>query len=128
MQVNRIDHLVLTVADIERSVDFYSRVLGMRRIEFAGGRTALQCGSQKINLHQSGREYEPKALRVMPGSADLCFIIDIALADAIDQVRQQDVDIIEGPVERTGADGKIVSAYLRDPDGNLLEISNYLNP
>lgn len=128
MQVNRIDHLVLTVADIERSVDFYSRVLGMRRIEFADGRTALQCGSQKINLHQSGREYEPKALRVMPGSADLCFIIDIALADAIDQVRQQDVDIIEGPVERTGADGKIVSAYLRDPDGNLLEISNYLNP
>lgn len=128
MQVNRIDHLVLTVADIERSVDFYSRVLGMRRIEFADGRTALQCGSQKINLHQSGREYEPKALRVMPGSADPCFIIDIALADAIDQVRQQDVDIIEGPVERTGADGKIVSAYLRDPDGNLLEISNYLNP
>ena len=128
MQVNRIDHLVLTVADIERSVEFYNRVLGMRRLEFAGGRIALQCGAQKINLHQSGKEFEPKAQRVMPGSADLCFIIDIALADAIDQVRQQDVDIIEGPVERTGADGKIVSAYLRDPDGNLLEISNYLNP
>ena len=128
MQVKRIDHLVLTVADIERSVEFYSRVLGMRSIEFAGGRIALQCGAQKINLHQSGKEFEPKAQRVMPGSADLCFIIDTPLVDAIEQIRRQGIDIIEGPVERSGATGAIVSAYLRDPDGNLLEVSNYIDP
>jgi catechol 2,3-dioxygenase-like lactoylglutathione lyase family enzyme len=128
MQVNRIDHLVLTVADIERSVEFYGRVLGMRRIEFVGGRIALQCGAQKINLHQSGKEFEPKAQRVMPGSADLCFIIDTPLADAIEQVRQHGIDIIEGPLERSGATGAIISAYLRDPDGNLLELSNYISP
>ena len=128
MHVNRIDHLVLTVADIEHSVEFYGRVLGMRRIEFAGGRIALQFGAQKINLHQSGREFEPKAQRVMPGSADLCFIIDTPIAEAIDQIRGHGIDIIEGPVERSGATGAIVSVYLWDPDGNLLELSNYINP
>jgi catechol 2,3-dioxygenase-like lactoylglutathione lyase family enzyme len=128
MQVNRIDHLVLTVADIEHSVEFYGRVLGMRRIEFAGGRIALQFGAQKINLHQSGREFEPKAQRVMPGSADLCFIIDTPIAEAIDQIRGHGIDIIEGPVERSGATGAIVSVYLWDPDGNLLEVSNYIKP
>lgn len=127
MRVNRIDHLVLTVADIERSVEFYSRVLGMQRLEFGAGRIALQCGKQKINLHQSGKEFEPKARRVMPGSADLCFIIDTPLADAIEQIRRQGIDVIEGPVERSGATGAIVSAYLRDPDGNLLEVSNYVD-
>ena len=127
MQINRIDHLVLTVADIERTVDFYSRVLGMRRIEFAGGRVALRCGSQKINLHQLGSEFEPKAERVQAGSADLCFIVDTPIAEAIEEIRGQDVEVIEGPVERSGASGPIVSAYLRDPDGNLLEISNYID-
>ena len=127
MQVNRIDHLVLTVADIERSVEFYSRVLGMPRIEFAGGRIALQCGVQKINLHQSGKEFEPKAQCVMPGSADLCLIIDTPLIDAIEQIRQQGIEIIDGPVERSGATDAIVSAYLRDPDGNLIEVSNYVD-
>jgi len=125
MRINRIDHLVLTVADIERTVEFYGRVLGMQRIEFAGGRVALSCGAQKINLHQSGREFEPKAQRVMPGSADLCFIVDTPMDEAVEQLRRQDVDIIEGPVPRSGAGGPIVSVYLRDPDGNLLEISNY---
>jgi len=126
MQVNRIDHLVLTVVDIERSVEFYSRVLGMRRIEFAGGRIALQFGMHKINLHQSGKEFEPKAQRVMPGSADLCFIIDIPVRDAILQMREQGITIIDGPVARSGATGAIVSAYLRDPDGNLIEVANYV--
>ena len=125
MQVNRIDHLVLTVADIERTVDFYGRVLGMRRIDFAGGRVALSCGTQKINLHQLGNEFEPKAERVQPGSADLCLIIDTPIDAAIDHIRHQGVEIIEGPVTRSGAGGPIVSAYLRDPDGNLLEVSNY---
>jgi catechol 2,3-dioxygenase-like lactoylglutathione lyase family enzyme len=125
MRIDRIDHLVLTVADIERTVEFYRRVLGMQRIEFAGGRVALRCGSQKINLHQSGSEFEPKAERVMPGSADLCFIADTPLEEVIGQLRRHDVGIIEGPVPRSGANGPIVSVYLRDPDGNLLEVSNY---
>lgn len=125
MRINRIDHLVLTVADIERTVEFYGRVLGMQRIDFAGGRVALSCGAQKINLHQSGSEFEPKAERVMPGSADLCFIADTPIEEVVAQLRRQKVDIIEGPVPRSGAGGPIVSVYLRDPDGNLLEVSNY---
>lgn len=125
MRVNRIDHLVLTVADIEHTADFYQRVLGMQRIEFAGGRIALQCGAQKINLHQLGSEFEPRAQWVKPGSADLCFIVDTPITEAIEHIRQQGIDIIDGPVERSGAAGSIVSAYLRDPDGNLIEVSNY---
>jgi catechol 2,3-dioxygenase-like lactoylglutathione lyase family enzyme len=125
MRINRIDHLVLTVADIERTVEFYGRVLGMQRIEFAGGRIALACGAQKINLHQSGKEFEPKAERVMPGSADLCFIVDTPIDEVVEQLRRQNIDIIDGPVPRSGAGGPIISVYLRDPDGNLLEVSNY---
>ena len=127
MQINRIDHLVITVADIERTVDFYQRVLGMQRIEFAGGRVALRCGTQKINLHQLGSEFEPKAHQVKTGSADLCFIIDTPINEAIQHVRLQGVNLVDGPVERSGANGAIVSLYLRDPDGNLIEISNYIN-
>ena len=127
MRIDRIDHLVLTVADIEHTVDFYQRVLGMQRIEFAGGRIALRCGAQKINLHQLGNEFEPRAQRVKPGSADLCFIVDTPIIEAIEHIRQQGIDIIDGPVERSGATGSIVSAYLRDPDGNLIEVSNYTN-
>ena len=127
MQINRIDHLVLTVADIERTVDFYQRVLAMQRIEFAGGRIALRCGAQKINLHQLGSEFEPKAQQVKAGSADLCLIADTPINEALEHIRQQGVDIIDGPIQRSGANGAIVSLYLRDPDGNLIEISNYLN-
>jgi len=126
MQINRIDHLVLTVADIERTVEFYTRVLGMRKIEFGEGRIALACGEQKINLHQLGMEFEPRAEHVRAGSADLCLIIDTPIAQAIEQLQQQGVDLIAGPVNRSGAKGKIISAYLRDPDGNLLEVSNYI--
>ena len=126
MQVNRIDHLVLTVASIERTVDFYTRLLGMTRVEFGEGRTALAFGDQKINLHELGNEFEPKAERVAAGSADLCLIIDIPVTEAIDSLRGHGVDVFEGPVGRTGARGQILSAYLRDPDGNLLELSNYV--
>jgi catechol 2,3-dioxygenase-like lactoylglutathione lyase family enzyme len=125
MRINRIDHLVLTVADIEHTADFYQRVLGMQRIEFAGGRIALRCGAQKINLHQLGSEFEPRAQWVKPGRTDLCFIVDTPIIEAIEHIRQQGIDIIDGPVERSGATGSIVSAYLRDPDGNLVEVSNY---
>lgn len=126
MKTNRIDHLVLTVADIDRTVDFYTRILGMEKIEFAQGRIALACGEQKINLHQLGKEFEPRAEHVRAGSADLCLIIDTPIEQAIEHIQQHGVDLIAGPVSRSGAKGKIISAYLRDPDGNLLEVSNYI--
>ncbi|HGT3364484.1 TPA: VOC family protein [Pseudomonas aeruginosa] len=122
MQIDRLDHLVLTVRDIDASIDFYTRVLGMR----AAGRKALAFGAQKINLHQAGGEFEPKAERPTPGSADLCFIVATPLEVVAEQLRQQAVEILEGPVQRTGAGGPILSLYLRDPDLNLIELSNPL--
>ncbi|AVY94598.1 catechol 2,3-dioxygenase-like lactoylglutathione lyase family enzyme [Microvirgula sp. AG722] len=125
MQINRLDHLVLTVADIERSCQFYRQVLGFEVVTFRGDRKALVFGRQKINLHQTGREFEPKALLPTAGSADLCFIADTPLEQVIDELHGQGITIEEGPVERTGASGPIRSVYLRDPDQNLIEISNY---
>ncbi|MGE8355087.1 MAG: VOC family protein [Microvirgula sp.] len=125
MQINRLDHLVLTVADIERSCQFYRRVLGFEVVTFRGDRKALVFGRQKINLHQRGREFEPKALLPTAGSADLCFIADTPLEQVIDELHSQGIPVEEGPVERTGACGPIRSVYLRDPDQNLIEISNY---
>ena len=124
--MDRLDHLVLTVADVDVTVDFYQRVLGMEPVSFKGGRRALAFGSSKINLHQAGHEFEPKAKHPGPGTADLCFIVD----EPIDRIQAEliahAVDIEEGPVERTGATGPILSVYLRDPDQNLIELSNYL--
>ncbi len=127
MQAQRLDHLVLTVASIDRTTDFYTRVLGMERIEFGDGRVALAFGEQKINLHEVGNEFKPNARRALPGSADLCFVIDVPVARALAQLEAFDVDVIEGPVRRTGARGAILSAYFRDPDGNLVEVSNYVD-
>jgi catechol 2,3-dioxygenase-like lactoylglutathione lyase family enzyme len=124
IQINNLDHLVLTVADIEVTCAFYSRVLGMTIVTFGGGRKALAFGQQKINLHQAGREFEPKAQHPTPGSADLCFITSVPLADVIAHFRANEVTIIEGPVQRTGATGAILSVYFRDPDGNLIEVAN----
>lgn len=126
MQIDRLDHLVLTVRDIDASIDFYTRVLGMRAVTFDAGRKALAFGAQKINLHQAGGEFEPKAERPTPGSADLCFIVATPLEAVAEQLRQQAVEILEGPVQRTGAGGPILSLYLRDPDLNLIELSNPL--
>lgn len=125
MEISHLDHLVLTVKDIEVTVDFYQRVLGMKPIEFGEGRLALSFGNQKINLHQQGNEFEPKARCVQVGSADLCFISNTPLVEVIEHVESQGVVIEEGPIARTGAMGKIQSIYIRDPDGNLIEISNY---
>jgi catechol 2,3-dioxygenase-like lactoylglutathione lyase family enzyme len=126
VRVNRLDHFVLTVHDIEASVSFYTRVLGMAETTFADGRKALVFGSSKINLHRAGHEFEPKAAVPTPGSGDLCLIVD----DDLDTVRAQlaaaGVEVEAGPVERTGAVGKIISVYIRDPDQNLIELSNYL--
>ncbi len=127
LNINRIDHLVLTVKDIYKTVRFYSSVMGMEKIEFGEGRIALAFGQQKINLHQLGNEFEPKAQHVGAGSADLCFIIDTPIQQAIDDLAAKGINILEGPVYRTGALGKIISAYFRDPDGNLIEVSNYVN-
>lgn len=120
-----LDHLVLTVADIERTVEFYCGVLGMERVTFGSGRTALAFGRQKINLHQHGREFEPKALAPTPGSADLCFVASLPLEQVAARLTAAGVAIEEGPVARTGAVGPITSVYVRDLDGNLIEISAY---
>ena len=125
MNINRLDHLVLTVKDIETTVQFYVTVLGMEKEEFGAGRVSLKYGNQKINLHQVGREFEPKADKPTSGSADLCFITGVPLEQAMEHVRTCGVDIIEGPVARTGATGPITSFYFRDPDLNLIEVSNY---
>ncbi len=126
MKINHLDHLVLTVASIERTCDFYSRVLGFEIVTFLGDRRALKFGQQKINLHQIGLEFEPKAVRPTAGSGDLCFIADTSVEQVIAELHAANVAIELGPVERTGALGKIRSVYLRDPDQNLIEISNYL--
>ena len=123
--IDRIDHLVLTVFDVDRTLDFYHRVLGMEPITFAGGRRGLAFGRQKLNLHQAGREFEPKALKPTPGAIDLCFITDNSLDDVVAHLRSQGVAIAAGPVEKTGALGPMMSVYFRDPDGNLVEISRY---
>jgi len=125
VNVDRLDHLVLTVASIDATVDFYTRVLGMEAVTFGTGRTALRFGTSKINLHEAGKEFEPKALRPTPGSADICLIVKDDLAKVIAELTNAGITIEEGPVDRTGATGPIVSCYLRDPDHNLIEVSNY---
>ena len=126
MKVDSLDHLVLTVADVEATCRFYSRVLGMEVVTFGQGRKALQFGTQKINLHQQGREFEPKAARPTPGSADLCFLTTVPLSDVVAHLQSAGVAIVEGPAQRTGATGPILSVYFRDPDGNLIEVANQL--
>jgi catechol 2,3-dioxygenase-like lactoylglutathione lyase family enzyme len=122
--IERLDHLVLTVADIERTCAFYADILGMTVETFSQGRRALRFSDQKINLHRAGHEFEPKAEKPTPGSGDLCFIAKTPLTEAVADLRRQGVAIEVGPVEREGAAGRLVSIYIRDPDGNLVEIAN----
>jgi len=126
--VAALDHFVLTVADVARACDFYTRALGMRVVRFGEGRVALHFGQQKINLHQADRTFDPKAKAPTPGSADLCFLLAGTLAEAIAHLGALSIAIELGPVERTGATGKIRSVYLRDPDGNLIELSTPIVP
>ena len=125
MIIQRIDHFVMTVRDIDATCDFYAKVLGMDVATFGAGRKALVFGTQKINLHAVGKEFDPKALRPTPGAVDVCFITENPLEGVIKELHSLGVAIEEGPVKRTGATGDILSVYLRDPDGNLVEISNY---
>ncbi|WP_415912151.1 VOC family protein [Neptuniibacter sp. QD37_11] len=127
MKIERLDHLVLTVKDIDITVEFYTAVLGMEKVVFKGDRVALAFGNQKINLHELGNEFEPKADQVQSGSADLCFIVEQPIDEVIQHLLDHNVRMIEGPVRRTGAVGNIISVYLRDPDGNLIELSNYVD-
>ncbi|EBG2393022.1 VOC family protein [Salmonella enterica] len=126
MIMDRIDHLVLTVSDISTTIRFYEEVLGFSVVTFKQNRKALIFGAQKINLHQQEMEFEPKASKPTPGSADLCFITSIPINDVVSEILQAGIPIVEGPVERTGAKGEIMSIYIRDPDGNLIEISQYV--
>ncbi len=123
--LEQLDHLVLTVANIDATVDFYTEALGMDVVTI-DGRKALAFGIQRINLHQRGHEFDPKSAHPTPGSADLCFITTTPLDQVIEYLTEQRVHIEEGPVNRTGAIGDLRSIYLRDPDRNLIEISNLL--
>lgn len=126
MRIERLDHLVLTVVDIDATCAFYERVLGMQPVTFGEGRRALSFGAQKINLHLSGHEFEPKAQAPTPGSADLCFITPTLIYEVVETLRANGVEIVHGPVRQQGAVGPIESVYFRDPDGNLVEVSNHL--
>ncbi|MBO9477968.1 VOC family protein [Shimia sp. R11_0] len=125
IQIERLDHLVLTVASIDATVAFYRDVLGFEEVRFGAGRVALSFGQQKINLHELGREFEPKAVQPTPGSADLCLITRTPLHEVVSHLSQLGILIEEGPVPRTGAMGPITSVYLRDPDQNLIEVATY---
>jgi catechol 2,3-dioxygenase-like lactoylglutathione lyase family enzyme len=124
VKVLRIDHVVLTVADLDRTLEFYERVLGMRPVSFGEGRRALAFGDQKLNLHQAGREFEPKARRPTPGAIDLCLVTDVPLDEVAAHLRAESVVIEHGPVDKVGARSALRSLYFRDPDGNLIEVSN----
>lgn len=123
--IDSLDHSVLTVRNIGVTCDFYAQVLGMEVITFAQGRKALRFGNQKFNLHPAGREFEPKAGRPTPGSADFCLITTTPMAQVVEHLKRCGVEILEGPVAKTGATGPIESVYFRDPDDNLVEVSRY---
>lgn len=126
MHIDGLDHLVLTVRDIEATCSFYSQILGMAILSFGEGRKALGFGQQKINLHLQNSTLSPKATVPTPGSADLCFLTTVPMATVIHHITSQGLSILAGPIERTGATGKLLSIYIRDPDGNLIEISNQM--
>jgi catechol 2,3-dioxygenase-like lactoylglutathione lyase family enzyme len=127
MKVQRLDHLVLTVRNIELTCEFYIRVLGLDVVRFADGRTSLHFEEQKINLHEVGHELEPKAQHPVPGSADLCFVTQAPSTEIASHLEQLKVEIEQGPVSRQGACGPMTSFYMRDPDANLVEVATYIN-
>jgi catechol 2,3-dioxygenase-like lactoylglutathione lyase family enzyme len=126
MKIDAIDHVVLTVRDLDRTCDFYQSVLGFEVVTFGSGRRGLQFGRQKLNLHLYGKEFEPKAQHPTPGSVDLCFITSTPLDDVRRELGEKKIPIEVGPVERVGAVGTLLSVYVRDPDHNLIEIANYV--
>jgi catechol 2,3-dioxygenase-like lactoylglutathione lyase family enzyme len=125
MNLTGIDHIVLTVEDVEATCAFYSDVLGAEVVTFGGGRKALRFGDGRINLHPAGEEFEPKAARPTPGAGDFCVTTDADIEAVVGDLRDAGVGIVEGPVERAGAVGPVTSVYLRDPDDNLVEVATY---
>jgi len=126
MNIEQLDHLVLTVRDINKTIDFYARVMGMEIITFGDNRKALRFGQQKINLHLVGHEIEPRADQPIPGSADLCFISSTPMQDILQHLKSCNIDPLMPPDTRTGATHQLLSVYFRDPDNNLIEVSNRL--
>jgi len=124
MKVAKLDHFIITVNNPEKTIDFYSRVLGMELQTFSDGRKALIFGDQKINLHEAGKEFEPHAQNPLPGSADLCFITRTPMQQVISHLTTCNVPIIAGPIEKTGVNSPLLSIYIHDPDNNLIEIAN----
>lgn len=122
--IKHLDHFVLTVRSIAATCDFYSRALGFETVTFEGGRTALQFGAHRINLHEVGKEFSPRAAKPTPGSGDFCLIADRPIEEIAAHLKTINVAIEVGPVARTGAAGPLRSLYFRDPDGNLVEVSN----
>lgn len=123
--IDHIDHIVLTTRDLQGCIRFYTEVLGMKLEKFFENRLALKFGSQKINLHEWGKEFEPRAHVAAPGTLDLCFIASTSLEEVVKKLKAKNVQILEGPVKKTGAMGPMMSVYVRDPDLNLVEISVY---
>ncbi len=128
INIDRVDHLVLTVADVDRAVEFYELILGMKALTFPGDRRAVTFGHQTVKLHAASELVEPTAMHPVPGSANLCFVTSSAISEVQTHLRANDVRIEEGPVARTGSLGPITSLYVRDPDGNLIEIARYDEP
>ncbi|MDR7300393.1 VOC family protein [Haloactinomyces albus] len=128
ISIDRVDHLVLTVTDVDRAVDFYERILGMEAITFPDDRRAVRCGQQTIKLHAASELVEPTATHPVPGAANLCLVANNAISEVQEHLRANDVRIEEGPVSRTGTNGAITSLYLQDPDGNLIELARYDEP
>ena len=124
MKVSKLDHFIITANNLEKTIDFYSRILGMEQQTYSDGRKALIFGDQKINLHEAGKEFKPHAQNPLPGSADLCFITRTPMQQVISHLTTCNVSIIEGPLEKSGASGPLFSIYIRDPDNNLIEIAN----
>jgi catechol 2,3-dioxygenase-like lactoylglutathione lyase family enzyme len=123
--IDHIDHIVLTTRDLEACIRFYTEVLGMKLERFSEKRLSLNFGAQKINLHEWGKEFEPRAHVAVPGSLDLCFIASVPLQKVMEKLKAMHIEILEGPVAKTGAMGPMQSVYVRDPDLNLVEISEY---
>jgi catechol 2,3-dioxygenase-like lactoylglutathione lyase family enzyme len=124
METTGLDHLVVYASDVDATCAFYE-TLGLERHTFADGRVGLQCGDQKLNLHPAGDEYDPHAAEPTAGSADFCLLVETAIDDVVSHLDDNDIEIIEGPVPKTGARGPMTSVYVRDPDGNLVELARY---
>lgn len=126
ISITNLDHLVITVKDLSKTMRFYGDILGMKIVQFGQDRIAFHFGNQKINIHELNSELEPKAINSNVGTADLCFITSTSILRVMKILKENNIDIIEGPVEKVGALGKINSIYIRDPDSNLIELSNYI--